>query len=222
MRILVIAVHPDDETLGCGGTLLSHREIGDELHWLVMTAPDPSDFDPAVLEQKKIEVDKVGKAYGMQGIHRLEFPAAALDTIPFSRLLDSIRFVLDKVRPQTVYLIHHGDVHTDHRVGFTAVLSVLKPFYMKDYGVSRILSYETLSSTDAAPNLVGNSFVPLIYRDISLFIERKIEIMKIYESEAQPDPMPRGPSAIRALARLRGATIGVEHAEAFMLVREVL
>ncbi len=221
MRILAIAVHPDDETLGCGGTLLSHRDTGDELHWLIMTVPAESDFGTAVLEQKKIEVENVGNAYGMQSVHRLEFPATGLETVPFSRLLESIRSVMDKVRPQIVYLIHHGDVHTDHQVGFMAALSVLKPFYMKNYGVRRILAYETLSSTDAAPHLANNIFIPHIYRDISPFIDRKIEIMEIYKSEVQPDPMPRGPSAIRALARLRGATIGVEHAEAFMLVREI-
>jgi LmbE family N-acetylglucosaminyl deacetylase len=221
MRILMIAVHPDDETLGCGGTLLSHRECGDELHWLIMTAPDPSDLDPAVLEQKKIEVESAGKAYGMQSIYRLEFPATGLETVPFSKLLKGIRSVLGKVRPEIVYLIHHGDVHTDHQVGFAAVLSVLKPFYMSNYGVRRILAYETLSSTDAAPQFANSIFIPQIYRDISPFIDRKIEIMEIYKSETQPDPMPRGPSAIRALARFRGATIGVEHAEAFMLVREI-
>jgi hypothetical protein len=92
---------------------------------------------------------------------------------------------------------------------------------MKDLGVKRILAYETLSSTEAGGTEEDAVFVPNLYTDISVYIDQKIGIMGLYASETQADPMPRGTSAIRALARYRGATIGVEYAEAFMLIREI-
>ncbi|MEI9897616.1 MAG: hypothetical protein WDN28_28100 [Chthoniobacter sp.] len=98
---------------------------------------------------------------------------------------------------------------------------MLKPFYMRKLGVRRVLSYETLSSTEAAPVLLHRIFAPNVYIDISPYLERKIEIMNLYASELHADPLPRGPGAIRALARYRGATIATDYAEAFMLIREV-
>jgi LmbE family N-acetylglucosaminyl deacetylase len=113
-------------------------------------------------------------------------------------------------------------VHTDHQTIFTATMSVLKPCYMAGLGVRRVLCYETLSSTEAAPPQLTRAFVPGVFCDITPYLERKIEILGFYETEAQADPLPRGQSAIRALARYRGATIGVQYAEAFMLVRELM
>jgi LmbE family N-acetylglucosaminyl deacetylase len=93
---------------------------------------------------------------------------------------------------------------------------------MAQLGVHRVLTYETLSSTDAAPNTPGRSFLPTVFSDITSFCDQKLEIMSIYQTEIHPDPLPRGPSAIRAQARYRGAAIGVEYAEAFTLIRELV
>ncbi len=142
--------------------------------------------------------------------------------MPQSDLIAAIRDVITPIKPQVVYLVHSGDIHTDHHATFLATMSVLKPFYMTQLGVRRVLSYETLSSTEATPPHPARAFVPDVYSDITPYIDRKIEIMGLYESEAQPELMPRGPSAIRALARYRGATIGVEYAEAFKLIREIM
>ena len=100
-------------------------------------------------------------------------------------------------------------------------MSVLKPFYMKRRGVRRVLSYETLSSTDAAPAGAGRMFLPNVFSDISEHVDEKVAIMGMYETEIHAEPMPRSPSAIRALARFRGSTISTEYAEAFALVREL-
>jgi hypothetical protein len=101
-------------------------------------------------------------------------------------------------------------------------MSVLKPFYMTQLGVRRVLSYETLSSTEAAPPDPARAFVPEIFSDITPYLDRKIEIMALYESEAQPALMPRAPSGIQSKARQRGATIGIEYAEAFKLIWEIM
>ena len=221
MKILTISVHPDDETLGCGGTLLKHAAAGDSLYWTIITCAHEPEWPAELIEKKADEVSAVAEAYGMEQVFRLGFPTTRLDVTPQSDMLSSLRDVIAEVRPNVVYMIHHGDIHTDHHAAYTAVMSVLKPFYMEQLGVHRLLSYETLSSTDAAPITAARAFLPNVFNDIGHLIDRKISIMELFESEVHSDPFPRGPSAIRALARLRGATIGREYAEAFMLIREV-
>ena len=221
MKILAIAPHPDDETLGCGGTLLRHRAAGDELHWIVVTQAHAPQWPEAVIAGKAAEVEKVADAYAMRSVQRLGLPTVQLDAMPQSDLIEALRTAIDVVRPEIVYLVHAGDVHTDHAAVFTAALSVMKTFNMSKLGVRRVLSWETTSSTEAAPQNPARAFIPNVYRDITLHLERKLEIMALYQSEMQAEPLPRSASAIRALARYRGASIGVEYAEAFMLVREI-
>jgi len=221
-RILVVAAHPDDETLGCGGTLLRHRAAGDRLYWARATEAHEPQWPAEVVRRKAAEVERVTQAYGLEERFDLGFPAAWLDTVPKAELMEEIGGVVEQVRPTTLYLVHGGDVHTDHREVFAAAMSVLKPVHMGRLGVRRVLCFETLSSTDAAPPAAATAFLPTVLCDITPHIDRKLEIMELYETEAQPDPSPRGPSAIRALARLRGAAAGVEYAEAFQLVRELV
>jgi LmbE family N-acetylglucosaminyl deacetylase len=222
MRVLAISAHPDDETLGCGGTLLKHGESGDELYWLIATVCHEPQWQADTIRRKAVEVERVAEAFGMKKTFKLGFPNARLDTVAVSDLMARVADVISEARPELVYLLHGGDIHTDHAALFTATMSVLKPFYMYKRGVKRIVCYETLSSTDAAPPRWERAFVPSIYSEISRFIDRKIEIMQLYETEIHPDPMPRGESAIRALARFRGTTISAEYAEAFTLVRELM
>ena len=220
IRVLIISAHPDDETLGCGGTLQKHSVRGDILFWVIVTQTHQPQWSSRIIERKAAEVEQVAKAYGMEQYLKLGFPTIRLDTVPQADLIGQIRDVMCKIKPDHVYLVHGGDVHTDHHVVFTAATSALKPSHMTHLGVRRVLSYEVLSSTEAASPRVDRAFIPNVFSDITPYIERKIEIMRLYETEIQQDPLPRGPDAIRALARYRGATIGVEYAEAFMLLRE--
>jgi LmbE family N-acetylglucosaminyl deacetylase len=136
--------------------------------------------------------------------------------------MNSLWDVVEEAKPQVVHLTHGGDVHSDHQAVFRAATAILKPWHMAHFGVRRVLCYETLSPTEAVYSQDSWAFNPNVFADISPFIDCKLEIMESYQSESQPDPLPRGPSSIRALARHRGATIGVEYAEGFMLVRELL
>jgi LmbE family N-acetylglucosaminyl deacetylase len=219
MKVLALSVHPDDETLGCGGTLLAHGDAGDELHWLILTQPHGPRWTDDVIAQKRAEVDRVAEAYRMRDVTRLGLPTGQLDALPTSELMDAIGAVISAVAPDVVYTVHGGDVHTDHAAAFTALLSVLKPFHMARLGMRRVLAYETLSSTEAAARL---TFAPNVFTDVSATIERKLEIMELYATEVQATPLPRSSSSIRALASVRGAAIGVEYAEAFVLVRELI
>lgn len=221
MNVLAIAAHPDDETLGCGGTLLKHADAGDAIFWIVATVCHEPQWCAETVARKAIEVDRVASAYGAELI-KLGFPNARLDTVATADLMAPIECAVDRIRPEVIYLLHGGDIHTDHGHLATAAMAVLKPFYMTRRGVRRILGYETLSSTDAAPQRSDRMFMPNVFSDITPFIDRKLDVMRLYATEIHAEPMPRSPSAIRALARLRGATISVDYAEAFTLIREIL
>ncbi len=220
MNILCIAPHPDDETLGCGGTLLRHIEDGDAVHWLIVTAAGSPAFDQDYAAAQTRQIDAVAAAYGFAAVVRLGWPAAGLDRVPESDLIAALRNQVDAVAPAVVYLNHRGDAHSDHRITFDCAMAALKPFRTGP-GVERIVAYETLSETEQAPPLAANAFVPNSFVAIGAQLERKLKILELYESELQPYPLPREESAVRALARLRGAALGIEYAEAFMVMREV-
>lgn len=221
MRVLVIAPHPDDETLGCGGTLLKHRAAGDSVSWLIVTRGHEPQWSAEALGNKEGEIERVAAAYEFEQIFRFNYPATLMDTLSQAEIIASVSRVVAEARPDSVYLNHAGDVHSDHRIVFDSVMSAIKPFNSSRHGIMRILSYETLSSTEAAPPNLTRTFLPTVFCDITNFIERKLEIMSLYRTEAQPYPLPRANESIRALARFRGATVGVEYAEAFALIREV-
>lgn len=221
MNILVISCHPDDETLGCGGTILRHVAQGDTVHWAIATQATEPQWSRAVIEEKAAEVERVAAAFGIASVSKLRLPATGLEHLPLSTVIDRTREAVEKVRPEIVYLVHEGDVHSDHGVVFTATMAVCKAFYMRSLGIRRILSYETLSSTEAAAPHHCRAFVPNVTIETTPFMDRKIEIMELYRSEIQAEPFPRSPSAMRALARYRGAAIGVNYAEAFVLIRDV-
>jgi len=222
MKVLAIAPHPDDETLGCGATLLKHKAAGDSLSWLIATTDYEPQWSKELQATKEAEINTVAAAYGFDRVTRLKFPTVKLDTIPLDEMIGAIRDAIAEAQPDCVYVNHWGDVHSDHRVVFEATMSVLKPFYSLRHGVKRVLSYEILSSTDSMPPIAARSFVPNVFSDVSHHIERKLEIMSLYATEVQPYPLPRAAESIRALARYRGATIGAEYAEAFALMREVV
>jgi LmbE family N-acetylglucosaminyl deacetylase len=220
MRVLVIAPHPDDETLGCGGSLLKHIAAGDSVSWAIVTRGHEPQWSKDLLENKEQEIKAVHEAYNFEHVYRMNQPTTKLDSQPHDQLIANFHQVVHEAKPDCIYLNHCGDVHTDHRIIFDCVMSAIKPFNSISHGVKRILSYETPSSTDAAPiNLAA--FRPNVFTNITKFLERKLEIMSLYESEIQEYPLPRSLDSLKALARYRGATIGVEYAESFMLLREV-
>lgn len=221
MTTLVVSAHPDDETLGCGGTLLKYAANGEKIYWLIMTSAHEPKWSAKDIRTKSCEINQVAEAYGIEKCFRLGLPTARLDTISQEDLMQSIGDVIAETSPETVLMVHGGDIHSDHRITFTSAITVMKPAYMGRFGIKRILTYETLSSTEAGAVGREYPFEPNVFSIITPYIDRKVEIMNLYKSEAQIDPMPRGPSAIKALARLRGATIGAEYAEAFMMLRQI-
>ncbi len=220
MRILVLSVHPDDETLGCGGTILKHSAQADDLYWLIVTGISENlGYSQDLIADREKQIETVAEAYRFQRTYRLDLPTTQLHLIDFNELISRISGVIEEVRPETIYTVNRSDVHTDHQIVARALASSTKSF-RKPY-VKRILMYECISETDAAPPLPESAFLPNVYSDISAYIERKIEVMQIYESELHRPPLPRSAENITALARFRGSTIAVDYAEAFMLTRDV-
>ncbi len=218
---MVIAPHPDDETLGCGGTLLKHKDKGDEIYWLIITSINVENrWKKQKVESRREEIDKVSEMYGFCSIHKLEFPATKLDTIPMNDLIYAISKVIMKVKPSIVYIPNRSDIHTDHQTAFKAIMSCTKNFRYPF--IKRTCMYECLSETEFAPALPADVFVPNIFVDITTFLEKKVKIMKLYQGEEGVFPFPRSEENIRALARYRGATAGVRAAEAFVLLKDVI
>lgn len=216
-KILVIAVHPDDETLGCGGTLLKHKANGDEIHWLICTAIEKSH---KYYEKRAKEIGEVTEQYCFDSVHNLRLKTMQVDEYSMSGLIGQISKIINDVKPTTIYLPFKGDVHSDHRKIFEASYSCTKSFRYPF--ITKIYMMETLSETEFAPSTKEDSFIPNVFVDISEYLENKIDIMKIYENEIAPHPFPRSERNLRALATLRGATCGCEYAESFILLKEIL
>lgn len=219
--VLVISAHPDDEALGCAGTILKHQAAGDRVHWLIATGAYPPEWSEEVIERKAEEIEAASRLYQMQSVCHLDLPATRLDSIPLNALISAMQPYFETVAPEIAYVVNPRDVHTDHHAVFTAAWTLMKTFRAAGNGPRRILVFETLSSTDAAPPFDGRTFVPNAFCDITPWMETKLEAVALFTTEAQQEPLPRAASAVRALARFRGATIGVEYAEAFQLLRDV-
>lgn len=221
-RVLFVSVHPDDETLGCGGTILKHKRQGDRIYWLNITGVQtdhPFGFSEEFVQARNALLGEISAAYGIDSFTNLDLPTMMLDTIPLSDFVRRVDTVILDIKPNIIYLPNRSDVHSDHRVAFDAVYACTKNF-RKPY-IRKIMMYETLSETEFAPALAENAFIPNSFVDISKFMERKLEIMQMYDTEIMPDPFPRSIYAIKGLAAYRGSRIGVEYAEAFMILLDI-
>jgi LmbE family N-acetylglucosaminyl deacetylase len=221
MKTLVVSPHPDDELLGCGGTLLRRVAEGGTVAWLLMTAiTEEAGWTAERIQQRAAEIDRVreGLQVAPRHLYALCFPTAELDRIPMSVLVKRISEVFSDFQPDEVLLPYPGDVHSDHRITFEAASACTKWFRYPS--VKRVLAYETPSETDFGIDPRDSGFKPNLFVNIGGQLERKIELMQIYASEMGDFPFPRSEKALRALAQLRGSQAGFEAGEAFMLLRE--
>lgn len=218
-KVIIVAPHPDDETLGCGGTLLKHITAGDEVHWLIITdVAEQYGFTTDRVAARTQEIERIASFYGFAATHNLALPPARLDTVPRGELVAKIAAVFSFVMPHVVYIPFRGDVHSDHGIAFDAVAACTKWFRCPS--VQRVLAYETLSETEQGLIPVAG-FAPTFFVNIAEQLTRKLEAVAVYASEIGKFPFPRSPEAVRALAALRGATAGCAAAEAFVLLREI-
>lgn len=222
-KILFVSVHPDDETLGCGGTMLRMKAEGNKVYWLNISSGSlthPYGFSEESIEKRKKTIKEIVEAYSIDGFDNLELPTQMLESVEPRIMICNIKKVYDKFEPDTIYIPNRSDIHSDHRVAFDALFSAAKNF--RSPSIKEILMYETLSETEFAPALVEKAFIPNTFVDISNYMEEKIRIMKMYDTEIMPDPMPRSIHAIKGLAAYRGSRIGVNYAEAFQQIYRVM
>lgn len=220
MKVLVISVHPDDETLGCGGTILKHKDNGDDNYWLILTNINEENiWGIERINQRQKEIESVQEKYGFTETIKLDYNTTKLDELPYGELTEKISQVTKSIQPDIIYLHNRSDVHSDHRISFEAIISAIKSF--NNPFINKVYMYETISETDFAPALQENAFLPNYYVDITNYMDKKIEIMKIFSSEIKEHPFPRSEKNIRALATFRGAQCNSEYAEAFMLLKEI-
>ena len=218
MKTLVIAPHPDDETLGCGGTLLRKKTEGVHLAWLIVTGiSEQTGWTVNQVTQRDVEINKVAELIGFDHIYNLRLPTTQLDMIPKNNLIERFGKIIQEFRPEEVLLPHRSDVHTDHKIVYDVTVSCVK-WFRHPY-VLRVMAYETISETEFGLNFEA-SFVPNVFIDISDYLQKKIEIMESYKTELGQFPFPRSIKAIKALAEWRGSTSGFNAAEAFQLLRE--
>ncbi len=216
MNVMVVSPHPDDETLGAGGTLLKLKDSGNNIFWLNITNMKTEyGYSDERVKERNEEIRKVNEAYGFDGFYNLELEPAGMHKYDTGEFISNLKSVFEEVKPEIILLPYGSDVHSDHRVIFDAVYSCTKSFrapYLK-----KVLCMEIISETDQA--LQQNGFIPNVFIDISNYIDKKIDIMRIYKSEFNESPFPRNAQAIKGLAAYRGATAYYEYCEAFYLLK---
>lgn len=218
-RALVIAPHPDDEILGCGGTMARLRDMGRDVHVAIVTRGMPPHFEADAVEAVRAEARAAHACLGVSETHYLDLPAAELDRVPHRDLNRAVAELVTRVAPDTLILPFVGDIHLDHQLIFTSGLVAARP--RTAAFPLRIWCYETLSETNWYAPYVTPGFSPNLFVDISDHLERKLEAFDCYRSQVQAFPNERSVESLRALAALRGSTVHRRAAEAFVLVREV-
>lgn len=212
--VLVIAAHPDDEVLGCGGTIALHASQGHRVEAVIAAEGESLRYGPEGVGQSD-HTERARQILGISKVHHLGFHDQRLDTVTLTDIISGIESVVAQVKPDIVYTQWGGDVNRDHQLLFQAQLVATRP---TEHFVRRILAFDTASSTEWA---YPRSFVPDTWVDISTTIDKKIEAMACYKSELRPYPHPRSLDALRARAQAWGNQVCLPSAEAFMTVREV-
>jgi LmbE family N-acetylglucosaminyl deacetylase len=217
-NVIVISAHPDDEVLGVGGTMLKHKSNGDQVFWLIVTnISEEQGFSKERVASRQKEIDVVAARLGIAKVFKLDYPTMQLSSSSLLTLVPKVSDVFNEVKPEIIYSLNRSDAHSDHRVLSDAVMSCTKSFRYPF--IKQVLMYECISETEFAPSFPEKVFIPNYFVDITDYLDEKLDIMEIYESELGEHPFPRSLQNIKALATFRGASVGVHYAEAFQLVK---
>lgn len=214
-KIVVVAPHSDDETLGAGGYLLKHKDAGDLIYCINVTNAKKEygySEDEVAYWNKTLNIVK--SKIGFEKTYDLGLEPAGLNKLNGTNLIKCIQEIIEYIKPNVILVPYYGDVHSDHRIVFDAVMAVCKPFRCPS--VEQILCMEIISETDHAVS--DNGFCPNYFVDISKYIEIKLDILRAYSSELKESPFPRNIDAVKALAKYRGASCYLHYAEAFRVL----
>ena len=214
----VIAPHPDDETLGVGGTIARLVENGTDVSVLIVSGHLPPIYEKSSFEITKKEAEDALKILGVQKYDFLKIPATLVNQMPVAELNEKINKFVKSSKPEWVF-IPYPDRHIDHRIIFDSSVVACRPVG-KEYP-NCVLAYETLSETHWNVPGIEPSFAPAVFIDISDQIEIKKKALNCYVSQISAAPS-RSIEAVDALGKFRGSQNGCSYAEAFKLVRLVL
>lgn len=218
-RALVIAPHPDDEILGCGGTIARLIALGREVHVAIVTSGAAPRFNADHVATVEAEARAAHAFLGVKQTHFLGFPAAELDRVAHADMNGAMQKLVAEVQPDAMFLPFFGDIHVDHQLVFTSAMVAARP--RGALYPARLYAYETLSETNWYAAGITPGFLPNVFVDIAGHLATKIEAFRHFRSQVAAFPNERSVEALTALATLRGATVHREAAEAFMLLREV-
>jgi N-acetylglucosamine malate deacetylase 1 len=210
-KVVVIAVHPDDETLGCGGTMLKHKHIGDEVYCVFITSGNTEQINT---------LNKLNTIYQFDKFFTCNLPEIILDDLSLSKIIPEISKIFKEIEPNIVYIPNRSDPQSDHRKTFDALQACIKTFRYPF--IKKVMMMEVISETDFAPALPENIFIPNVFVDVSDYFEQKLEALKVFESELLESPYTRSLDTMRAYNRYRGSQINCNYAECFMLLKEIL
>ncbi len=218
-QILVVAAHPDDEVLGCGGLIKRSVNAGDTCYVLILTDGGAGRFDASQIEALKQNAIQANKSLGTTEVFFESLPNQALDTLAITEVAHTIEKYIAKLRPSVIYTHHNGDLNMDHRVAFEATILAARP--LPGQCVKEIYSYNVPSSTEWMCIHGEKPFIPNYFVDILNFIDLKIAALRCYKSECKTYPHPRSPEAIKAHANYWGLTTGLVYVEPFKLIRRI-
>ncbi len=226
--ILVIAAHPDDEVLGCGGTIARHVDQGDIVEVVILAEGITSRDDKRDLSKREEELTQLHQAVhraadilGVTKVHQRCYPDNRMDGLELLDVIKVVEGFIDQIKPDIIYTHHRGDVNVDHGIVHDAVVTACRPIPQKQIPHT-LLFFEVQSCTEWQTPGSAAPFVPGWFVDISGTIKRKLEALRAYETEMCPWPHARSIKAVEHLARWRGSNIGVKAAEAFTLGRRIL
>ncbi len=222
---LVIAAHADDEALGCGGTLARLASQGATVQVAFMADGVGArrmkrEQHNQALHQRQVAARAAASTLGIAEPRFLDHPDNQLDTVPMLDLARSVESLVDEFQPETVITHHGGDLNIDHRLTHQAVMTACRP--QIGHSVRRIWCFEVPSSTEWQSPGTGFHFEPQLFVDITVTLEQKLAALKAYSMEMRDWPHSRSMRAVEHLARWRGASVGMDAAEAFMVARELI
>lgn len=223
--VLVIVAHPDDEVLGCSGTIARLAQEGNDVYIAILGEGITARYkqreqaDQKILEALHERAHKVAKLLGAKDIFMHNLSDNRFDSISLLDVVKIIEDLVSKIAPEVIYTHHGGDLNIDHQVVHRAVLTATRP--IQGCSVREIYAFEVLSSTEWAFQQFKPSFHPNVFVDITSTLSIKLEAFSLYETETRSFPHPRSIEAIRATARRWGSAVGCEAAEVFELIRAI-
>jgi N-acetylglucosamine malate deacetylase 1 len=226
-NILIVAAHPDDEVLGCGGVIAKHINNGDKVHILILaegiTSRDKSrnqNEREDVLLKLKDSARKAHEILGSNSLKLLDLPDNRMDSLELLDIVKLVESEISFIKPDIIYTHHVGDLNIDHQITNQAVFTACRP--QPNSKLKKIYTFEVPSSTEWQTPDKGQIFTPNTFINISNTLSKKIEALKAYDTEMKPWPHSRSIESVKHLAAWRGASVGFEAAEAFSLSRDLV